>query len=202
MISYKVVETTEYKDGYNMRCNVGDKVRIKTYVELVNEFGYNHDGEIDVKIGVSDEMINYCGNIMTVDGVGEWRDDKRVYRMEEDNSSWMWTDDLISYKIVETSSLYNDETEKYISDDVEAVMGAYEHYFDFDPVDKPSHYADKEIEVIDYIQDTLSDEEFEGYCMGNVIKYVSRYKRKNGLEDLKKARYYLNKVIDLYKTEV
>jgi hypothetical protein len=38
--------------------------------------------------------------------------------------------------------------------------------------------------------------------MGNVIKYVSRYKHKNGVEDLKKARYYLNKAIDLYKMEV
>lgn len=66
---------------------------------------------------------------------------------------------------------------------------------EFDAVMRPSHYADKEIEVIDYIEDTLTSEGFEGYCMGNVHKYVSRYRGKGGVEDLKKARYYLEKVI-------
>ena len=33
------------------------------------------------------------------------------------------------------------------------------------------------------------------YCTGNVLKYVSRYKHKNGAEDLKKARWYLDKMI-------
>ena len=36
-----------------------------------------------------------------------------------------------------------------------------------------------------------------GYLEGNVIKYVSRYKSKNGLEDLKKARHYLDKLIEV-----
>lgn len=66
----------------------------------------------------------------------------------------------------------------------------------FDIVDKPQHYADKNIEVIDYMEDTLSKEGFEGYCSGNVIKYISRYRHKNGIEDLKKSRYYLNKLIE------
>ena len=71
----------------------------------------------------------------------------------------------------------------------------------FDPVNKPSHYADKNIEVIDYIIDTINSEMFEGYCIGNIIKYVSRYKKKNGIEDLKKARYYLNRVIEQMEAE-
>ena len=36
-----------------------------------------------------------------------------------------------------------------------------------DNVLKPSHYADKEIEVIDYIEDTLTPEQYTGYCLGN-----------------------------------
>ena len=172
-----------------MKYNVGDKVRIKAWNEMEREFGLDRAGDIKTTPFFVADMDEYAGEILTIEKVEE-----NYYSMKEDDGDWDWTDDMISYKVVETSSLY--------SDDLEKVMGAYEHYFDFDPVDKPSHYADKEIEVIDYIQDTLSDEEFEGYCMGNVIKYVSRYKRKNGLEDLKKARYYLNKVIDLYKTEV
>lgn len=66
---------------------------------------------------------------------------------------------------------------------------------EFDVVNRPKHYADKEIEVIDYIQDTLTNEGFEDYCIGNIIKYVSRYRHKNGTEDLMKARYYLDKAI-------
>lgn len=67
---------------------------------------------------------------------------------------------------------------------------------EFDVVLKPQHYADKQIEVIDYMEDTLSKEGYEGFCTGNVLKYVSRYRHKNGVEDLKKARFYLNKAIE------
>ena len=64
-----------------------------------------------------------------------------------------------------------------------------------DNVLKPSHYADKEIEVIDYIEDTLTPEQYTGYCLGNVIKYISRYRKKNGIEDLHKAQVYLDWLI-------
>ncbi|MDL2238161.1 DUF3310 domain-containing protein [Christensenellaceae bacterium OttesenSCG-928-K19] len=66
----------------------------------------------------------------------------------------------------------------------------------YDPVSRPAHYADKQIEVVDYIEDTVTPEGFEGYCVGNVIKYISRYRKKNGVEDLKKARTYLDWVIE------
>ena len=62
---------------------------------------------------------------------------------------------------------------------------------DFDNVYKPKHYAGKEIEPICYIRATLSDEEFIGYCIGNVIKYISRWREKGGLEDLRKADVYM-----------
>jgi hypothetical protein len=39
----------------------------------------------------------------------------------------------------------------------------------------------------------------EAVCVGNIIKYVARYKHKNGVEDLEKARWYLNKLIDSIK---
>lgn len=61
-----------------------------------------------------------------------------------------------------------------------------------DNVNHPSHYADKGIEVIDYIRDTLPPSGFVDYCLGNVLKYVSRWRKKGGVEDLKKAQVYLN----------
>jgi len=51
----------------------------------------------------------------------------------------------------------------------------------------PNHYQRGNIEVIDFIL----DQNFN-YLEGNIIKYISRYKHKNGLEDLKKAQWYLN----------
>lgn len=60
-----------------------------------------------------------------------------------------------------------------------------------DAVNHPSHYADKQIEVIAYIKDTLTLDEFVGYCLGNVLKYVSRWRKKGGIEDLEKAQVYL-----------
>lgn len=65
-----------------------------------------------------------------------------------------------------------------------------------DNVNHPSHYLGK-VEVIDYIEDKLSEDQFEGYLVGNVIKYLSRYQKKNGLEDLEKGRWYLNKLIEI-----
>jgi len=64
-----------------------------------------------------------------------------------------------------------------------------------DNVNSPRHYTAGDIEVIDYIQDNLQGG-FESYCIGSILKYISRYKNKNGIEDLKKARWFLNKVIN------
>lgn len=63
----------------------------------------------------------------------------------------------------------------------------------YDAVHHPSHYVGK-IEVIDYIRDKMSPEEFKGYCKGNVLKYISRAGKKktaSKAEDLQKAEVYL-----------
>ena len=65
----------------------------------------------------------------------------------------------------------------------------------FDNVDRPMHYAAGSIECIDAIEAQLSAEEFRGYLKGNVIKYLWREKHKGGVESLKKANWYLNKII-------
>lgn len=65
-----------------------------------------------------------------------------------------------------------------------------------DPVSHPSHYTQGGIETIDFIRAKLTKDEFVGYCMGNVLKYTTRYKHKNGVEDLKKAQTYLTWAIE------
>lgn len=64
-----------------------------------------------------------------------------------------------------------------------------------DNVNHPNHYTTGKIETIEYIEDKLTEEEFKGYVKGNVIKYLSRERHKNGDEDIKKAGWYLNRLI-------
>jgi hypothetical protein len=64
-----------------------------------------------------------------------------------------------------------------------------------DAVNHPKHYNKHGIECIQAIRAALTAEEFKGYCKGNVIKYTWREQYKNGLEDLKKAAWYLNRLV-------
>jgi hypothetical protein len=68
-----------------------------------------------------------------------------------------------------------------------------------DPIN-PSHYKNA-IETIDAIEASMTPEAFKGYLKGNVIKYVTRYEKKNGLEDLNKANWYLSKLINTFASE-
>lgn len=68
----------------------------------------------------------------------------------------------------------------------------------FDPVDKPIHYNSGGIEAIAGIEASMSPEGFAGYLKGNVMKYMWRYENKGKpIEDLKKARWYLERLISL-----
>ena len=65
-----------------------------------------------------------------------------------------------------------------------------------DMVNSPKHYNESGIECIDALEAMLG-KGFESYLQGNIAKYLWRYKYKNGLEDLKKAQWYLNKLIEV-----
>jgi len=66
-----------------------------------------------------------------------------------------------------------------------------------DMVNQPPHYTYAgKIECIEYIKDFLSKDEYEGFLRGNIAKYLHRFRYKNGLEDVKKAQWYLSKLIE------
>lgn len=78
-----------------------------------------------------------------------------------------------------------------------------ERYYDYmvkelieqeDMVNHPPHYNRAGIETIDAIE-AMTDKGFEYYLQGNIMKYLWRYRYKNGVEDLRKAEWYLNKLI-------
>lgn len=67
-----------------------------------------------------------------------------------------------------------------------------------DMVNHPSHYiSENGLEVIDVIEAFVANlKGIEATDTGNIIKYICRWKEKNGIEDLKKARWYLNHLIE------
>ncbi|WP_147536079.1 DUF3310 domain-containing protein [Bacillus marasmi] len=67
----------------------------------------------------------------------------------------------------------------------------------FDKIEKPLHYHKGDIDVIEFIERYFPDRKFtvaEGFAIGNALKYICRYKEKNGLEDLQKAEGYLKRL--------
>lgn len=60
-----------------------------------------------------------------------------------------------------------------------------------------THYADKPIQPWDAMKAWMTPDQFEGFLRGNAIKYLARYPDKGGVEDLRKARHYLDALIDV-----
>lgn len=65
-----------------------------------------------------------------------------------------------------------------------------------DAVNHPLHYTKGNVECIDAIRASMTPRAFAGYCKGNVMKYIFRYEEKGGVEDLGKARVYLDWLIE------
>ena len=66
-----------------------------------------------------------------------------------------------------------------------------------DLVNHPGHYETGKFECLEVMEEALGSDVVKGFCIGNAFKYLYRAKRKNGLEDLKKAQWYLNRVISM-----
>lgn len=74
-----------------------------------------------------------------------------------------------------------------------------------DPLTEPKHYHKGGIDVIGFLLDHFPKEGnytvAEAFFIGNIIKYVCRYKDKNGMEDLLKAQDYINRLIEVVESE-
>lgn len=90
-----------------------------------------------------------------------------------------------------TEGKLSDEVERLFGDAVKTVRTSAKNS---DNVNNPAHYTSGGIETLDYIKAKVSD--YPSYAVGNIVKYVSRYEHKNGIEDLKKAQFYLNDLIE------
>jgi hypothetical protein len=76
-----------------------------------------------------------------------------------------------------------------------SMQGAANAAWAQDMVNSPPHYNQAGIECIDAIRAATGDG-YEYYLQGNIIKYLWRYRYKNGVQDLEKAQWYLQKLIE------
>lgn len=65
-----------------------------------------------------------------------------------------------------------------------------------DPVERPLHYNTGAIECIEAIESMLTPDEYRGYLRATAFAYRWRYRHKNGIEDLKKAAWYENRLLE------
>lgn len=66
-----------------------------------------------------------------------------------------------------------------------------------DLINKPNHYHKGGIDVIEFAGMKFDPAELKGFCRINALKYITRYDQKNGVQDLHKANFYVNKLIEL-----
>lgn len=68
-----------------------------------------------------------------------------------------------------------------------------------DNVNHPEHYETGKYECINVMEEALGIDAVKGFCLCNAFKYIYRCQRKNGVEDIEKAQWYLDKYIELSK---
>ena len=87
---------------------------------------------------------------------------------------------------------------KHSQQDIEAMDQAIDEMGLAEPdlVNHPPHYTTGPVECIEAIQSALTPEEFRGYCKGNAIKYAWRERNKGWSQDLDKAIWYLNRILE------
>ena len=84
-----------------------------------------------------------------------------------------------------------------VAENGEPINWASDKVAEKDNVNHPSHYETGKFECIDVMVETQGVEAVKAFCICNAFKYLYRHKNKNGTEDVKKAIWYLNKLVDL-----
>lgn len=166
-----------YRDDMDCCPKHVEKIEIPEGAELFAFWPYNNDYNFHVeKSYFEDGKWNMCAwsvsQIRNCEAGAELLWDRKVRKIKDD-------------------SIFTDESE-IVNEEMKSLD---------DKVNQPSHYANFSIECIDAMQAMLSREEFIGYLRGNIFKYLWRYKLKNGVECLKKAQWYQNKLIEVEENE-
>lgn len=88
------------------------------------------------------------------------------------------------------------DANEHVCDDILAEEDAY-NAITGDNVNHPTHYETGKFECIDVMREALGDRVVKDFCIANSFKYIYRHKRKNSIEDIKKAKWYIDKYLEL-----
>lgn len=158
---------------------IGDRVRV---VSVPNSFNTENSKIRPGMTGTVKEIIKGCIGIEFDEYMGG-----------HDGNSWLW-----SGKKGYCWNVTYERLEKI--DETDAETKVEKMNIDKEMVNHPSHYTSGKVECIDAIESATGDlTGIEAVCTANIIKYVWRWKLKNGVEDLEKASWYLNKLIEQMK---
>lgn len=126
-----------------------------------------------------------------------WEKDQKIKELKQENKQNKESADIWSREYYNLSKKFDklkEENEKL----KQLKTPTIENFADEEPIDNvnhPSHYTGK-YECIDVMQDVFGDEATNDFCLCNAFKYIWRARKKNGLEDVKKAVWYLNKYVE------
>lgn len=123
--------------------------------------------------------------------VVSWVFNEHVQLHDHESNVFIDWDDILELEVLP-------KKDKYIKQSCSNILDKH-----VEAVNHPSHYqSESGLEVFDVIEAFTADlKGVDAFDMGNVIKYVCRWKHKNGLEDLKKAMVYLERVINRLEKE-
>lgn len=168
----------------NLKIRVNNKAESKEVMSLLDMAGYTK--------GAIDNMSKPCWIAVL---------DKKQYSDYMLSKSTWYTANPKEITLPELRAMANqDQNEPFLTPEctlsdqyaeIEQVRQATK-----DNVNHPSHYTKGKVECIDALESaTIGKSGIEAVCVANVIKYLWRYEEKNGLEDVKKAQFYLNRLL-------
>lgn len=178
-----------------------DKGFLKLYYDFVDDF-VNHYWPNDASSGIEVAFDIFKQNLFMSFVLSDWWKEINVgatYNMEIGTH----IESLISstYENV-VYQLWSKIGDKWFSDSLdEHQFGKYRNDRKLeteDCVNHPAHYENGKYECYEVFNTNFGDTMTKGFTIGNVFKYLWRFRAKNGVEDLKKARWYLDKAIELY----
>lgn len=156
-----------------------------------------------MKIDKNDGWINWTGGDCPVDSDAivevKFRNPSRNKFNNDRAGDFYWAHtgsnaDIIAYRLqqpTKSEQVCDDAAEADDEADLNECIGQ-----DVDVVNHPSHYTKGRIECIDAIDSaTTGKSGIEAVCVANIIRYLWRYEEKGGLESVRKAQWYLNKLI-------
>ena len=199
-----IKERNEFQNKYNLE-KAANEAQHKFFVNYAGrgteiEFNYAIDDTDEVTYVIVDKKtydeepnINIHGMDFTLDELVN-----KVLELEEENNRLKDTSKEGDYVCL--NGAYDTNDIKKLKERINKLYGQHSHNKEHeekpsDNVNHPSHYTGK-YECIDVMQDVFGNEATDNFCLCNAFKYIWRARKKNGLEDVKKAVWYLNKYIE------